>query len=314
MPEVHLIIGPPASGKTDETEQFVKEGCVRISRDKTGGLVADLVPKVEVTLKRGKSVVMDNTFPTAESRVQFVKAANALGADVHAHLMMTSIEDAQINALHRMWQRYKQVFLTQDEINSHPRAKKDPNIFPSAVLFKYRKMFEKPTAAEGFASIRKIKFVRRPLGPEYCNGAVIFDYDSTLRRSKSGGKWPESVNDVELLPGRREVVRHLKHTGHLLLGVSNQSAIAKGLSEQVAIACFEKTNKLLGADIEYHYCPHRVPPVSCYCRKPQSGLGVMLIEKHKLNPAECTYVGDAGTDRTFAARLGFRFAHADDYF
>jgi len=82
----------------------------------------------------------------------------------------------------------------------------------------------------------------------------------------------------------------------------------------LAIACFERTNKLLGVDIEYYYCPHRVPPITCYCRKPQSGLGVHLIETHKLNPAECIYVGDRGTDKTFAKRLGFNYVDANDFF
>jgi HAD superfamily hydrolase (TIGR01662 family) len=228
--------------------------------------------------------------------------------------MNTKIEDAQINALHRMWQRYGQVFMTADDIKAHADAKKDPNIWPIAVLFKYRKMAERPTKAEGFDSIEKVKFVREPLGSEYNKTALIFDYDDTLRHTEGDGRWPTHPDQVRLLPDRKKVVTNVAKDYDFLLGVSNQAPIAKGLPEKVAVACFERTNELLGQKIEYYYCPHNVPPITCYCRKPQSGIAVMLIEKHKLNPANCLFVGDAGSDRTFAGRIGFQFAEADKFF
>ena len=315
MQSVHMILGPPASGKTTTRTALCDElGCVHLSRDEAGGRVIDLLPKLTAALKKNKSVVLDNLFATADSRKPFIEAAQQAGVPVHAHLMNAKIEDAQINALHRMWQRYGQVFMTADDIKVHAEAKKDPNIWPVAVLFKYRKQAEKPTKTEGFASIEKVKFVRRPLGPEYKNKAVIFDYDGTLRYAEGGGRWPTDPGQVRLLPNRKKIVQHLANDGYLFLGVSNQSPISKGLPEEVAVACFERTNELLGQKIEYHYCPHRVPPITCYCRKPHSGFGVMLIEKHKLNPAECIFVGDAGSDRTFAGRLGFQFAEADKFF
>ena len=82
-------------------------------------------------------------------------------------------------------------------------------------------------------------------------------------------------------------------------GISNQSGIAKGeLTVADAEACFQRTNELLGVEIEFLYCPHRVPPISCYCRKPQVGLAVQLIEKHKLDRSKTIFVGDMTTDKT----------------
>jgi histidinol phosphatase-like enzyme len=86
------------------------------------------------------------------------------------------------------------------------------------------------------------------------------------------------------------------------------------LSHETAVACFERTNELLGLKIDYHFCPHQSNPPVCYCRKPQSGNAVLLIEKYKLNPAECIFVGDQTSDKTFAARAGFKYFHVDQFF
>ena len=43
-------------------------------------------------------------------------------------------------------------------------------------------------------------------------------------------------------------------------------------------------------------------------------MGVFLIEKHKLNPAETIMVGDQTTDKTFARRLGFEYVDQKDFF
>jgi HAD superfamily hydrolase (TIGR01662 family) len=62
------------------------------------------------------------------------------------------------------------------------------------------------------------------------------------------------------------------------------------------------------------FCPHKVPPISCYCRKPGPGMGVELIVKYKLDPRQCYYVGDLGTDASFAGRCGFQFVDHNEFF
>ncbi|KKL52582.1 hypothetical protein LCGC14_2284000, partial [marine sediment metagenome] len=181
-------------------------------------------------------------------------------------------------------------------------------------LFRYRKEFEKPTIEEGFVSVTKSKPVFAwPL--EYTNKAIILDYDDTLRKVVNGAqKYPTRPEEVEILPGRKEILKQLKEEGYLFFGVSNQSGVARGdVTYDNVVRCFERTNELLEAEIEFHFCPHRVPP-SCYCRKPQSGIGVYLIHKYKLDPTQCVMVGDQTSDRTFAVRCGFQFVLANEYF
>lgn len=306
---VVLLVGSPASGKSSVAAEYIAKGYTHLNRDKAGGTVASLVPKLEDELKLGRNVILDNTYPTIESRQPFIEMAKRNGAQISCLYMGTTIEDAQFNACSRMVKAYKKL-LTAEEMKKID----NPNMFPPVVLFGYRKQYQAPTLDEGFDSVREMPFVRKP-DPSYTGKALLLDYDGTLRDTKSGDKFPCNPSDIRILPGRVELLRLYASKGYHLLGVSNQSGVAKGdLTEDMARKCFDRTNELLGLDIDVAFCPHSVPPVSCYCRKPGVGMGVMFIEKYKLDPSKCTVVGDMTSDKTFAKRCGFKYLHADQFF
>jgi histidinol phosphatase-like enzyme len=52
----------------------------------------------------------------------------------------------------------------------------------------------------------------------------------------------------------------------------------------------------------------------CWCRKPRPGLDVLLIHRHRLNPAFCIYLGDGTQDATYAANLGLRYRPVREFF
>ena len=160
-----------------------------------------------------------------------------------------------------------------------------------------------------------VKFVRKE-DPTFTNKALIVDYDGTLRECIGGNeKYPVSKDQIEIKPGRTKVLQAYKDKGYILLGISNQSGIAKGeLSEATAIELFDHTNKLLGIDIAYRFCSHQSAPISCYCRKPMCGVGVEFILKHKLDRKNCIFVGDMTTDKTFASRAGFQYVDQAEFF
>ena len=311
MSNVIMVMGPPASGKSSLSDSFITDSTVYLNRDKEGGKVISLVPKMVAAIKEGRDVVVDNLFATAEERKPFIEEAKKNGATIEVKFMNTSIEDAQINALNRMYDREGRIFFTAQDIKDGNI--KSTNIFPVAVLFKYRKSLQKPKKDEGFDKVEVVKFKRRPY--QYVNKAVLFDYDGTLRESTGEQPYPINPEDVEVNPNARKVLLDYAKQGYQFIGVSNQSGIAKGvLTDAQAKACFNKTHEDLGILFPYYYCPHKVPPVSCYCRKPQSGLGVQIIREFKLNPEEVIVVGDQTTDETFAKRLGFKFEFAKDFF
>ena len=306
---VKLVMGYPASGKSTLAESFVKQGYARLNRDKEGGSVKDLLPKMNILLTDGKSVVLDNLYCTAESRREFIEMAKAHGVPIDCEWMTTGPEDSQINSLMRMYKNHGKILFTAEEM----KEIKSPNTFPIVVIFRYKKEFEKPSTDEGFRKVNTTPFIRIP-NPKHIGKAVFLDYDGTLRTVSGKYKYPVTPNDLQIKKGVSNKLKAMKKDGYLLLGVSNQSGVARGhLTDTQARKCFDSTNTQLGVDIEYMFCPHNVPP-SCYCRKPQSGMGVHFICKYKLDPKLCVMVGDATTDKTFATRMGMQYFDEADFF
>jgi len=310
MSKVVMVVGYPASGKSTLTKELVQNGSVVLNRDTEGGTIASLLPKMEKLLQDNKDVVLDNLFATAETRKPFIELAKKYQADIACKLMGTSIEDAQFNVVQRAIGLIGK-FPTPEAI----KAAKHTNVFPPTVLFKYKKEFQKPTTDEGFSKVETVKFVRR-VNPEFSNKALIVDYDGTLRECINGNdKYPVNESQIEIKPKCALVLNDYKNRGYRLLGVSNQSGVHKGeLTHETADRLFAHTNKLLGVDIEYRFCPHQSAPISCYCRKPMPGIFVEFMMKYRLDPKQCIFVGDMTTDKTFAARSGIQYYDQSEFF
>jgi len=321
-----LVIGYNAAGKTTLVKEWEDQGYVRLNRDEHGGSVVDLLKPTEAAILDGKGVVLDNTFPTIPSRQPFIDLAKKLKVDIHCVHLTTSFEDAQLNACLRMMERAGRILGPNDKT-------KDPNLFPPAALFRYKKLYENkkekntypipehpgkqdPKPAHGFKTVSKRAFTR-VWAPEYQNAALILDADDTIRRSVGEMNWPEKPEDVQIIPGVADKIKQwLKdHNTTLLFGASNQSAIDKGrLTVSEVEACFSETNRQLGIDVPWLYSPWLPPKNITYCRKPHCGMGAQLIYEHKLLPSKCLYVGDSTSDKTFAGRCGFQYQHPKEFF
>lgn len=305
-----MILGFPASGKSSLSQTFIDNGFYHLNRDKEGGSIVDLLPKLEQCLKDGNDVVLDNLFPTIEKRKPFIDLCKKYNIGIECKIMSTSIEDAQFNFVQRIISLTGK-FPSLEEI----KKSKHPNIFPPTVLFKYKKEFQLPTVEEGFWRVQVAKFERQE-DPAFINKAIITDYDGTLRDCIGGNeKYPTDISHIKIKPNCKKVLQSYKDKGYLLLGVSNQSGVHKGeLPYDKCVELFDYTNQQLGLDIEYKFCPHQSAPISCYCRKPQIGFFVEFMMKHKLSRKDCIYVGDLTTDATFAKRSGIEFVHESIFF
>ena len=309
--QVTVVCGAPSSGKSTLTKELVANGAISLNRDTEGGTIASLLPKMEKLLQdKTNHIVLDNLFPTAEVRKPFIELAKKYDAKVFCKLMGTSIEDAQFNAVQRAIGLIGK-FPTPEAI----KEAKHPNIFPPTVLFKYRKDFQKPDVSEGFSVIETINFVRKD-DPSFTNKALLLDFDGTLRECVNGnGKYPTAKEQIQINPKCRDVLLSYKEKGYILLGVSNQSGVHKGdLTLEKAHELFKYTNELLGVDIDYRFCPHQSAPISCYCRKPQTGFFVELMLKYKLDRKQCCFVGDMTSDASFAKRAGIQYIDQGDFF
>jgi HAD superfamily hydrolase (TIGR01662 family) len=313
-PLITMLIGLPGTGKSHHvSEKFAGDGTVVLSRDKEGGQVASLLPKLEKALSDGaRHVVLDCTFVDATSRAPFVAAARQRQVPIEAVFFDAAPEIAQFNICWRMCERYGKVLRTKADYEA---AKKDPNMFPPPALFSMLKKVEKPGASEGFHRLTVVEVRRWKLPPRFCNAAVMIDYDGTVRDTKSGLKYPVVPGDVVAFPQAAKKLQALASDGIMLLGASNQSGVAKNNPTMDACHdCFRETNRQLGVDVEYDFDYSPAGPVVSWHRKPMPGLGVDAIWRHELDPSKVVYVGDMTTDKTFAQRCGFRFEYAKDFF
>jgi D-glycero-D-manno-heptose 1,7-bisphosphate phosphatase len=311
---ITLLYGLPGAGKSTYAHPPADENSVVVCRDVIGGTIKDLVPRVAKLLDKGKSVVLDNTHLTAESRAPFVALAQTKGVPIHVILIDTPLEICQINVLRRMWANHGDFF--------HCGKKADAQAYAPVTLFAARKKAEPPSLTEGFTSIRSVPGPTPTWDPAaYPNKALFLDIDGTLRASEHlPYKFPTKPEDVTPLHDAtkmRAVLEHYRSEGWLLVGVSNQSGVAKGiLTAAEAEACFDATRVLFGlsaGDFPILYCPHRAAPPTCYCRKPQSGLLVEACERYKINPWASLMVGDMKTDETAAGRMGISFLYTDKF-
>jgi HAD superfamily hydrolase (TIGR01662 family) len=311
--EVVLVGGMPSAGKTTLVQALLGDGYERLNRDEAGGSVDDLLPRLDAALAAGRSAVLDNLYATRDSRAGAVRAAKARGARVRFVRLDTSLEDSQFNACLRMIEKCGRVLHPEDHKKTPYRS--DNSLYPVAVFYKYRNDYQEPSTSEGFDAVETVNFVRR-YPAEWAHKAVIFDFDGTLRTHVGKEKYPVSPKEVRAFIERAAKLREMAAQGYLILGASNQSGVARGhLSADECRACFDETVRQLGVPFaDVLFCPHRVPPLSCYCRKPNPGMGVELIARHELDPRQCLYVGDQGTDRSFAERCGFRFVEQAEFF
>ncbi len=306
-------MGIQGAGKTSQVDAYLSAGYARLNRDDLGGKLEDLIPELRQLLASGaRRVVLDNTYPTRISRAGVISAAHDVKLPVRCRYLATSAADARFNVALRIWQRYGRM-LGPDEMKE--LAKTDSNLPPPIAMQKWLDCFEPPALDEGFSAVDEIPFVRRPDTSLTAKG-LLLDVDGTLRKTKSGELYPRQVDDIEVLPRRREVLESWIARGYQLFLVSNQSGVASGhLTRESADACFARTVELLGVPVTATvYCPHPAFPAGCFCRKPMPGLGIQLIQTYKLDPNQLVMVGDMDSDEAFARSIGATYYDAAEFF
>lgn len=314
-PEVVIVLGVQGAGKTSLVTRYTDAGYARLNRDTLGGKLDDLVPAlVEHLASGGGRVVLDNTYPTRVSRWPVIRAAQAAGVPVRCIHMATPMREALVNVVLRILERYDRL-LGPDDMKE--LGKSDPNLPPPQALSRWAACFEPPGLDEGFGAVDTVPFARRPApGIDGAHKALLLDVDGTLRRTKSGEPYPRDPDDIELLPGRAEVLRRWVDEGYRLYFVSNQSGVAsEKVTEDAVRRCFDRTIELLGLPVaDVAFCPHPAFPAGCFCRKPMPGLGIRLARTHGFDPSTAIMVGDLESDAKFAEAIGARYRPAERFF
>lgn len=115
---------------------------------------------------------------------------------------------------------------------------------------------------------------------------------------------------VELVPGAAAALRCAREAGYLLVGVSNQSGLGRGLFTPADFAAvmarLDGILRAAGCPLDdFYYCPH-APGDACACRKPLPGLLEEAARHLAWDPAHSWVIGDKLSDVELARAAGLR--------
>ena len=140
--------------------------------------------------------------------------------------------------------------------------------------------------------------------------AVFLDRDGVINRLELG-LYTTSWEKFEFLEGAAESIAPLNEAGYLIIVITNQSAINRGMMTQDDL---EVIHGNMVAEIEkaggrvdgIYFCPHR-PDEDCGCRKPKPGMFDQINEDFDIDYSKSWFVGDFESDRQVAEAVGLNF-------
>jgi len=136
------------------------------------------------------------------------------------------------------------------------------------------------------------------------DGVIIEDTDSIV-----------TTGNVSIFDGVAESISRLNKKGYLVLVVSNQPNIARGLITESDV---KRVNAFIKNDISsnggiinsFYYCPHHPNATItryrtlCECRKPRSGMLLKASEEYSVRLSSSYMVGDRPSDTDAGSRVG----------
>ena len=136
---------------------------------------------------------------------------------------------------------------------------------------------------------------------------MFLDRDGTIIRDVGYLKDP---SEVTLLPGSIEALSLMSAAGFMLILVSNQSGIGRGLiTQDQADRVHRRFEELLDGEgvrlSASYYCPHR-PEDNCQCRKPRTGLLERAVTELDIDLRTSVMVGDRESDADAGVASGCR--------
>lgn len=140
--------------------------------------------------------------------------------------------------------------------------------------------------------------------------AAFFDRDGTINVDIG---YLHDKKDLRFIPETVELIRRYNESGWLVVVISNQSGIARGMFtsedvENLHTYINERLEEEYSAHIDaFYYCPH-LPTISgeCECRKPKAGLFLKAAEELNIDLVNSVSYGDAERDEVASKSAGIR--------
>ena len=141
------------------------------------------------------------------------------------------------------------------------------------------------------------------------NKAVFLDRDGIVNLERGVHTW--RIEDFQFVDGLFNGLTYLSNKGYLLIIITNQSGIAKGLythaDTDILHRYMLKELSDHGINItEIYYCPHHEDYSRCLCRKPGSLLIEKAISRFDVDTEKSVMIGDALRDIEAGKAAGLR--------
>lgn len=139
--------------------------------------------------------------------------------------------------------------------------------------------------------------------------AVFVDRDGVINH-RLPGDYVRSWDQFRFLPGARAGLRALRESGRLLVVITNQRGIGRGLMSEEDLAEIHRRMQAgllragAGVDAILH-CPHDTS-AGCGCRKPLPGMLSLALERFAIDVPRSWVVGDSLSDLEAGRAVGVR--------
>ena len=128
--------------------------------------------------------------------------------------------------------------------------------------------------------------------------ALFLDRDGVL--TAETGEYITRPDALQILPGAAEAVARLTAAGWLLIIVTNQAGVGRGVLSESALAAiharlWDEIEAEGGVLTAIYACTHH-PDAGCDCRKPLPGLLLQAAAEHDLDLSASYMIGDSPRD------------------
>lgn len=136
--------------------------------------------------------------------------------------------------------------------------------------------------------------------------AVFIDRDGTLIEEVN---FLSRVEDLSFFSYTDEAIRLLKEHGFLIIVVTNQSGIGRGIFPESAMhEIHEKIQRDLTEKLDaFYFCPH-LPTDGCRCRKPNLGMIEAARARFAIDLENSWIIGDKALDVELGWNAGIKTA------